>query len=643
MSFLPVFSNEFNGQPDFVMITADAYVDHPSFGHALISRLIESHGFSICLVPQPQKDEDYMRFGNPRIAFLISGGVVDSMVAHYTVAKRKRDVDEYSEGGRIGKRPDRAVTVYSKKLKQLYPETPVVIGGIEASLRRFAHYDYWSNSVMPSILVDSKADLLIYGMGENPWLDIMKLLKKNVPITSIKDIRGTSYLVSKDNLSKSILKKIEEREVIYSPSFEEVKQDKKAYCKAFNVQSKNIDPYVAKTVLQKHGLYYVVQNPPQFPMETRVLDSVYDLPYERRCHPMYKDGVPALKEVQFSLTSVRGCFGACSYCAITYHQSRHIQARSKESLVREAKTLIQDKDFKGYIHDVGGPTANIRIPSCQKQDKYGACTDKNCIGFKPCSNLKADESDYLDILRTLRELDGVKKVFIRSGIRYDYLLMDKDGKYLKEIVENHISGQLKVAPEHCSDKVLRLMNKPSFEVYQAFKKRYDDLNRELGKKQFLIPYLISSHPGCTTADAIRLAEYLKSVRYIPEQVQDFYPTPSTKSTCMYYTGLNPDDMSEVFVPREKTEKQTQRALLQFNRPENYELVKKALIENNRTDLIGKGANCLIDWTKPKTNNTNSASKIQNKSDIVRANGKHNDNPQKKRIENRKPKDRKSNG
>lgn len=598
MSFLPIFREEFNGQPDFIMITADAYVDHPSFGHALISRLIESQGFSICLIPQPQTDEDYKRFGIPRISFLISGGVVDSMVSHYTVAKKRRQKDEYSEGGKIGKRPDRAVTVYSRKLKELFPDTPVIIGGIEASLRRFAHYDYWSDSVKPSLLVDSKADLLIYGMGENPWFEITRLLKKNVPVTSLKDIRGTAYLSEYDHFGKGLLKRIEAGDAIFCPSFEEVKNDKKAYCKAFNIQSKNLDPFYAKTLIQKHKDSYVVQNPPQFPLEQKVLDSIYALPYERNYHPSYKEGVPALAEVKFSLTSVRGCFGACNYCAITYHQSRHVQARSKESLIDEAKILIKDKDFKGYIHDVGGPTANIRIPSCKKQDTLGACKDKTCIGFNPCTALNADESEYMDILRTLREMDGVKKVFIRSGIRFDYLLMDKDGKYLKEIVENHISGQLKVAPEHCSDEVLKLMNKPSFEVYKKFKERYDELNREMGKKQYLIPYLISSHPGCTTKDAILLAEYLKSVRYIPEQVQDFYPTPSTKSTCMYYTGINPDNMQEVFIPKSKLEKQTQRALLQFNRPENYHLVKAALIENGRTDLIGKGPHCLIDWNPP---------------------------------------------
>lgn len=599
MSFLPVTREEFSGQPDFIMITADAYVDHPSFGHALISRLIESRGFSVCMIPQPQNDDDYRRFGSPRIAFLISGGVVDSMVAHYTVAKQRRKVDEYSEGGRVGMRPDRAVTVYSRKLKSLFPDDYVIIGGIEASLRRNAHYDYWSDKVEPSILVNSMADLLIYGMGENPWFDILKLLNRNVPIRAIKDIRGTAYLSSYEDLSKGVLKKIEVNEAIFCPSFEEVCKDKKSYCKAFNIQSNNIDPFTAKTLLQKHGDKYVVQNPAQYPVEQSLLDSVYALPYERNYHPMYRDGVPALKEVKYSLTSVRGCYGACSYCAITYHQSRHVQARSKDSLVEEAKTLISDPDFKGYIHDVGGPTANIRVPSCGKQDTHGACTNKNCIGFKPCSNLHADESEYMDILRTLRELDGVKKVFIRSGIRFDYLLMDKDGKYLKELVENHISGQLKVAPEHCSDRVLKLMNKPSFEVYKEFKKRYDELNKQLGKKQYLIPYLISSHPGCTTKDAILLAEYLKSVRYIPEQVQDFYPTPSTKSTCMYYTGMNPDDYSEVYVPKTKAEKQAQRALLQFNRPENYFIVKQALIENGRKDLIGNGPHCLIPRDPPR--------------------------------------------
>ena len=591
MPFLPIFRDEFVGQPDFVMITADAYVDHPSFGHALISRFIESRGFSVCLIPQPQTDEDYKRFDKPKYAFLISGGVVDSMVAHYTVAKKRRDRDEYSEGGKVGKRPDRAVSVYSKTLKRLYPDVPVIIGGIEASLRRTAHYDYWSDRVEPSILIPSKADLLIYGMGEKPWSEILALIKKNVPVTSIKTIRGTCYLANGvDNRINNLL---EEGKAKYLPSYEEVASSKKTYAKSFKEESRNLDPFSAKTLLQKHGDLLVVQNPPQYPLETEEHDALYDFPYMRDYHPSYKEGVPALKEVKFSLASVRGCFGGCSYCAITYHQSKHVQARSKESLVKEAKTLIADKDFKGYIHDVGGPSANIRKPSCPKQAKAGSCVDKNCLGFTPCKNLVAEEDEYLDLLRTLRKLDGVKKVFIRSGIRYDYLLMAGNKEFFREMVKYHISGQLKVAPEHNSNKVLKLMNKQPFEVFLEFKKEYERINEELGKKQYVIPYLISSHPGCTTADAIRLAEYLKSIKYVPEQVQDFYPTPSTKSTCMYYTGLNPDDFSEVYVPKSKEEKQIQRALLQFNRPENYDLVKKALIENGRRDLIGGGERCLI--------------------------------------------------
>lgn len=528
------------------------------------------------------------------------------MVAHYTVAKNRRDVDEYSEGGEMGKRPDRAVTVYSKTLKRLFPDVPVIIGGIEASLRRNAHYDYWSDRVEPSVLVPSCADLLIYGMGERPWLDILQLLKKNVPITNIKNVRGTSYLTAEPD--KSLLKKIDAKEVIFLPSFEEVSADKKTYCKAFNVESKNLDPFYGKTLIQKHAGKYVVQNPPQFPLKTEELDKVYEFPYERKYHPSYKNGVPALKEVKFSLTSARGCYGACSYCAITYHQSKHIQARSKESLLKEAQILIKDEDFKGYIHDVGGPSANIRHASCPKQEKAGSCTDKNCIGFTRCKNVVIDESEYFDILRALRQLEGVKKVFVRSGIRYDIILAD-DESFMRELIKYHVSGQLKVAPEHNSDKVLKLMNKPPFETFLRFKKKYEKLNEELGKKQYIIPYLISSHPGCTTKDAIRLAEYLKSIKYIPEQVQDFYPTPSTRSTCMYYTGMDPEDLTEVYVPKSKEEKAMQRALLQFNRPENYALVKKALLENGRKDLIGSGPKCLIPQENKKKGKSRPSSPV----------------------------------
>ncbi len=582
-----------------MMISADAYVDHPSFGHAIISRLVESLGYTICIVPQPVKDEDYREFGAPKYAFLVSSGVVDSMVDNYTVALRRRTVDEYSEGGVPGRRPDRAVTVYTKALKRLFPTVPVWIGGIEPSLRRFAHYDYWADKVLPSILVDSGADLLLYGMGEKVVKDLTDRLAKGIPAKAIKDVKGTAYLSSYDDLSQKLKEAMRTGDALVCPSYEEVSRDKRSYCKAFNMQSQNCDAFSSKVLLQKNGDKYVVQNLPQLPMSVDEMDRVYALPYERTYHPMYVKGVPAITEVKYSLTSVRGCYGACSYCAITYHQGRIVQKRSKESILREAKIFVKDKHFKGYIHDVGGPTANFRDPACQKQLKAGVCKNRQCIGYDPCPNLKVDHEEYLDILRELRALEGVKKVFIRSGIRFDYVMMDKSSPFLQELVDHHVSGQLKVAPEHSQDNVLKLMNKPPFRVYKAFKVRYDQLNREAGKKQYLVPYLISSHPGCRLEDAIKLAEYLKSVHYNPEQVQDFYPTPSTKSTCMYYTGLNPDTMEEVFVPKTKEEKQMQRALLQFNIPQNYAIVKKALLLSHREDLIGYGAKCLIPPYPPK--------------------------------------------
>ncbi len=598
MSFLPVTKEELNNeQPDFILISADAYVDHPSFGVAIISRVIESKGFTIGIIPQPTCDADYKKLGTPKYAFLISGGVVDSMVNNYTVAKIRRKEDDYSEGGIAGKRPDRATTVYSKNLKRLFPSVPVILGGLEASLRRFAHYDYWADKVMPSILVDSNADLLIYGMGERPLWDILDLLKRGANILNIKDIRGTAYLSEYDNLPSKLKEQIKTGEAIFCPTFDEVRTDKKLYVKAFNLQSKNNDAFSSKVVIQKHGNKYVVQNLPQIPLSVEEMDSVYALPYERTYHPMYTKGVPAIEEVKFSLTSVRGCFGCCSYCAITFHQGRFVQKRSENSIVDEAKLFIKDKDFKGYIHDVGGPTANFRDPACEKQRKLGACKDKQCIGFTPCKNMKVTHTEYLHLLRTLRNLKGVKKVFIRSGIRFDYLMMDENDEFFKELVEHHISGQLKVAPEHTEDSVLKLMNKPSFKVYKNFKKKYDDYNAKLGKKQYLVPYLISSHPGCTLQDAIKVAEYLAQIGYMPEQVQDFYPTPSTKSTCMYYTSINPETGEEIFVPKTAEEKRMQRALLQYRKPENYEVVKEALIKANRTDLIGFSKGCLI---KPKT-------------------------------------------
>ena len=593
MPFLPIAKEEWNGEVfDFILVSADAYVDHPSFGHAIISRIIEKEGFSVAIIPQPMTDEDYMRFGEPRIGFFVSGGVVDSMVNNYTVAKIKRTTDVYSEGGDFGKRPDRAVTVYARALKRLFPNSAVVIGGIEASLRRFAHYDYWSDSVMPSVLASSGADLLMYGMGERPLWDMLALVKKGVPLRSIKDVRGTCYLSKYEDLSEKT-KEIFANGAKFCPSFEEVVESKEKYAKAFKLQSEGSDYVTSGMLVQKHGDRYLVQNPPQKPLSVKEMDEVYALPFMRNYHPSYKRGVPAIKEVKFSIASVRGCFGECSYCALTYHQGRRVQNRSKESILAEAERLVKDPDFKGYIHDVGGPTADFYGDACDKQATCGVCKNKRCIGYSPCKNLKVHHSEYTDILRALRAVKGVKKVFVRSGVRFDYILYDKDRTFLRELCEHHVSGQLKVAPEHCSDKVLALMNKPSFGVYLRFKQEYERINKELGKEQYLVPYFISSHPGSTLNDAIDLAVYLHSIHSVPEQVQDFYPTPSTKSTCMYYTGLDPDTMTPVYVPKTREEKREQRALLQYGRPENYELVYAALVKAGRTDLIGNTPNCLI--------------------------------------------------
>ena len=575
----------------------EAYVDHPSFGHAIVSRLLQSLGIDVAIIPQPQNDSDFSRFGQPKYGFMVSSGVVDSMVNNYTVAKIKRTRDVYSEGGDVGKRPDRCVDVYCNALKRLYPDTPVVIGGIEASLRRFAHYDYWKDIVLPSILVSSKADLLIYGMGERPLKEIFDMVKKGVPLDKIKDVRGTCYLSSYDNLSAKLKKAIEEHSVVFSPSYEQVKADKLQYVQAFNAQYSNNDPYYGKTLLQKHGDKYLVQNPMQYPLSVKEMDEIYNLPYERTYHPSYTKGVPAIEEVKYSLTSVRGCFGACNYCAIAFHQGRIVQKRSKENIVKEAESFVADKDFKGYIHDVGGPTANFRDPACEKQKTMGVCKDKSCIGYKPCPAMKVDHREYLDLLKTLRQIEGIKKVFIRSGIRFDYLMYDEDREFMYELIKYHISGQLKVAPEHISDATLQAMNKPPFEVYLKFKDKFDSINKKLGKKQYLVPYLISSHPGCTLKDAIRLAQYLKSIGYMPEQVQDFYPTPSTKSTCMYYTGINPDTMKPIYVAKTKKEKTYQRALMQYRKKSNYEIIVEALKEAGRQDLIGFGEDCLVKPTK----------------------------------------------
>ncbi|MDE7071715.1 MAG: YgiQ family radical SAM protein [Clostridia bacterium] len=625
--FLPISKSEVNGrQVDIVYVIGEAYVDHPSFGHAIVSRLLQSLGIDVAIIPQPQSDNDFTRFGQPRYGFMVSSGVVDSMVNNYTVAKIRRTRDVYSEGGDVGKRPDRCVDVYCNALKRLYPNSPVVIGGIEASLRRFAHYDYWKDAVLPSILVSSKADLLIYGMGERPLKEIFSMVKKGIPLDKIKDVRGTCYLSSFDNLSAKLKKGIEEHTVVFSPSYEQVKVDKLQYVNAFNTQYSNNDPYYGKTLLQKHGDKYVVQNPMQYPLSVKEMDEIYDLPYERTYHPSYTRGVPAIEEVKYSLTSVRGCFGACNYCAIAFHQGRIVQKRSKDNIVKEAISFVADKDFKGYIHDVGGPTANFRDPACEKQKTMGVCKDRSCIGYKPCPAMKVDHSEYLDLLKTLRQIEGIKKVFIRSGIRFDYLMYDKNPEFLYELIKHHVSGQLKVAPEHISDSTLQAMNKPSFDVYLKFKEKYDAINKKLGKKQYLVPYLISSHPGCTLKDAIRLAQYLKSIGYMPEQVQDFYPTPSTKSTCMYYTGINPDTMQPIYVAKTKKEKTYQRALMQYRKKSNYDIIVEALKEAGRQDLIGFGEECLVKPTKEeaiakarKENNNASNNKYQQRKKSINNN------------------------
>ncbi|MBQ3235858.1 MAG: YgiQ family radical SAM protein [Clostridia bacterium] len=571
--FLPVSKKEVTGELDFVMISSDAYVDHSTYGHAIISRLIESEGFSIGIIPQPITDEEYFALPQPKIAYLISGGVVDSMVNNYTVAKKKREGDVYSPLPKQGKRPDRQVTVYANTLKRLFPDSYVIIGGVEPSLRRFAHYDYWADTVMQSQLIDSRADLLIYGAGEKPFWDILALVKKGVPINKITDVRGTVYRVDKSQrdslLSKGYLE---------LPSYSAVCSDKMEYAKAFREQSRNTDAFNASVLFQeqKNG-EIVVQNLPQFPLSEKEMDFIYNLPFERRWHPMYdkEGGIKSIEEVKFSVVSHRGCYGSCSFCSINYHQGRVIQKRSDESILSEIELLTKDKDFKGYIHDLSGPSANFREPACDKQKCKGVCKDRYCIGNKPCPNLKVDHSGFINLLRKARKISGVKKVFIRSGIRYDYLLYEKDLSVMEELVKHHISGQLKVAPEHMADNVLKVMNKPSFSVYKEFSERYKRINEKLGKKQFLVPYLISSHPGCTIKDAVELTKYLKSVNYMPEQVQDFYPTPSTRSTCMYYTGIDPDTLKPVFVPKERAEKQMQRALLQYRLPKNKDLVNKA--------------------------------------------------------------------
>lgn len=600
--FLPINKKELNGLginiPDFVVVSGDAYVDHSSFGHAIIGRLIESYGFSVCIMAQPKTDKEYLEFNCPRFAFLVTSGVVDSMVNNYTAAKKKRSDDEYSAGGKGFNRPDRALTVYCKNLRRLFPDATIIAGGIEASLRRLAHYDYWQDAVMPSVLVDAPADLIVYGSGEKPLAELLEYAKKNIPLNKVKDVRGTCYLSNFENLSKSIKENIlgEKNDYILINSFDEIKNDKNKYAKAFKIQDKNTDPFNGKGIIQKQpDEKYLVVNPPQYPLTSDELDKIYALPFMYNWHPYYDKfgGVPALKEVKFSLTSHRGCFGSCAFCALNYHQGRIIQSRTEEAIIKEAELISNLPDFKGNIHDVSGPSANFRKPACKNQIKSGACKDKYCIGNNPCKNLEINHGEYFELLRKLKALPKIRNVFIRSGVRFDYLLMEKDNRYFEELCKNYVSGQLKVAPEHCSDTVLKLMNKPPFEIYKAFVSRFKSVSKKIGKEQFIVPYFISSHPGSTLNDAIKLAEYLKGINYTPLQVQDFYPTPSTRATCMYYTGIDPDTGKKVYVAKTKEEKAMQRALLQFKKPENYELVNSALRQAGRLDLIGNGKNCLI--------------------------------------------------
>ncbi len=571
--FLPVSWEETEGYLDFVLIASDAYVDHPTYGHAVIARVVESRGFKIGIIPQPITDDDYRVLPTPNIAYMVSGGVVDSMVNNYTVSKNKRKGDVYSPPSKQGKRPDRQVTVYTKTLKRLFPEIPVIIGGVESSLRRFAHYDYWSDSVMQSILTESGADMLVYGMGERPTWDILDRLSKHIPFHKIRDVRGTCVAINGDEVES-----FRQKGAIIIPSFEEVAKDKMKYAKAFRLQEINTDAFNADALIQKQANgKYVLQNKPAFPLSEEEMDEIYALPYERTWHPMYDEegGIKSIEEVKFSVTSHRGCYGSCSFCSINYHQGRRIQKRSDKSIIDEITMLTKDKDFKGYINDLSGPSANFREPACEKQIEHGVCKDRYCIGYTPCKNLKVDHTGFLKLLEKARNVPGVKKVFIRSGIRYDYIVYDKNSNVLETLCRHHISGQLKVAPEHMSDRVLKAMNKPSFSVYKTFADKYKAINTAIGKKQFIVPYLISSHPESRVEDAVKLTEYLKSIHYMPEQVQDFYPTPSTRATCMYYTGIDPDTLQEVYVPKSPKEKAMQRALLQYRLPKNAELIKQA--------------------------------------------------------------------
>ena len=592
-AFLPVSMDDVRSrnwsEVDFVYVTGDAYVDHPSFGVSIISRVLEAEGFRVAILSQPdfRSCEDFKRFGRPRLGFLVTAGNIDSMVAHYTVSKKKRSYDYYTAGGKMGKRPDRAVIVYCNRIREAYGDVPIIIGGLEASLRRFAHYDYWDDRVRRSVLVDSRADILTYGMGENILTRLAKLLDKGVPVKKIRDVRGTVYLAKKGDPVH-----FESLEV---GDFDELKNDKRAYAKAFSIQYKNTDSIHGKAIIEYYGDKMLVQNPPMPPLEREELDRVYSLPYARDFHPDYiaEGGVPAITEVKFSITHNRGCFGACNFCAIAFHQGRAVRSRSEESVISEAKIIASMPDFKGYINDVGGPTANFRYPSCDKQATCGVCPGKKCLAPTPCKNLKVDHTEYAHMLREIENIKGVKKVFVRSGIRFDYLILDEDDTFFRQLVTRPTSGQLKVAPEHCALNALTMMGKPPVEVFERFKKKFFKLSDEAGLEQYLVPYLMSSHPGSTMKDAVDMALWLKQWGYSPEQVQDFYPTPGTISTVMYYTGIHPMTGKNVYVTTDYHEKQLQRALLQYSRPENANLVREALKIAGREDLIGTGPECLV--------------------------------------------------
>ena len=631
--FLPISKADMEEQGieqlDFVYVTGDAYVDHPSFGHAIISRILQSHGYTVGIIAQPdwKDDKSISILGAPRLGFLVTAGNMDSMVNHYSVSKKRRQKDSFTPGGEMGKRPDYATVVYCNLIRHTYKTTPIIIGGIEASLRRMAHYDYWSNKVKRSILLDSGADLISYGMGERSIVAIADALASGMDVKDITFIDGTVF-------------KTKDRDIIYDaielPDYDEIKADKKTFAKSFYTQYCNTDPFSGKRLFEPYGgKTLVVQNPPQKPLSQDEMDEVYALPYMRTYHPVYEaaGGIPAISEVKFSLISNRGCFGGCNFCALTFHQGRIIQTRSHESIIDEAKLITQDKDFKGYIHDVGGPTANFRAPACKKQLTKGACPTKQCLFPQPCKNLIVDHSDYIELLRKLRTLPKVKKVFIRSGIRFDYLIYDKDKTFLRELCEYHVSGQLKVAPEHISNEVLNKLGKPSVEVYNKFVKAYKDMNKKIGKEQYLVPYLMSSHPGSTLKEAIELAEYLRDLGYMPEQVQDFYPTPSTISTCMYYTGLDPATLKPVYVTTKPHEKAMQRALIQYRNPKNYDLVHEALVKAGRTDLIGFDKKCLI---RPRNINHATGYKGKSKSSSGYA-AAQNNNKTDKSVRNNKKK------